>query len=191
MKTARIGDWMQTFTGVQFWPMDPRTEEIRIEDIAHSLSNQCRYAGHCKSFYSVAQHSVLVSEIVPPEFALWGLLHDAQEAYLIDLPRPIKRVSEIGVQYKIVESALAIVVASRFGLQLPEPLEIKWADNVILMTEKRDVMGPSPAKWVECAEPLTFTIVPWSPDLAEHLFLERFHELFPAAFRPGSLINHE
>ena len=79
-----------TYTGRQFFPLTPRQEDIDIEDIAHSLSRLCRFNGHCKSFYSVAEHSYRISYIVPPEFALWGLLHDAGEAYLSDLPRPIK-----------------------------------------------------------------------------------------------------
>ena len=83
----RKGDWMQTHSGIQFWPLDPRPEDILIEDIAHALSNQCRFAGHCCFHYSVAQHSVLVSENVPAQDAMWGLLHDAGEAYLVDLPR--------------------------------------------------------------------------------------------------------
>src|SRR5690606_29748913 len=87
---TRKGDWMQTFTGRRFWPLDPRPDEICIEDIAHALSMQCRYAGHCLSFYSVAEHSVLLSQHVAEPFRRWALLHDASEAYLVDVPRPIK-----------------------------------------------------------------------------------------------------
>jgi hypothetical protein len=86
----RKGDWMQTYTGRQFWPIDPRADEIDIVDIAHALSQQCRFAGHCKSFYSVATHSWHTSNVCNSENALWGLLHDAAEAYLVDLPTPIK-----------------------------------------------------------------------------------------------------
>ena len=66
---ARKGDWMQTFLGIQFWPMEPRVDEIQIEDIAHALSNQCRFAGHCSTFYSVAQHSVMVARYTRGVFA--------------------------------------------------------------------------------------------------------------------------
>lgn len=86
----RKGDWIQTYTGRQFWPLDPKPEEVCIEDIAHALSQQCRYAGHTIRFYSVAQHSVEIALRVPRAAALWGLLHDAAEAYLVDLPRPVK-----------------------------------------------------------------------------------------------------
>ena len=81
----RIGDWMQTYTGERFWPLDPRIEDIHIRDISMALGKLCRYGGHTIFFYSVAEHSVLVSEYVPEEYALWGLLHDASEAYLSDI----------------------------------------------------------------------------------------------------------
>jgi hypothetical protein len=90
----RTGDFMQTYTGRQYWPMDPRPHEVYIEDIAHSLSLQCRYAGHCIKFYSVAEHSVLIARHLAatraPEVAFAGLLHDAPEAYCVDIPRPLK-----------------------------------------------------------------------------------------------------
>lgn len=174
---TRQGGWMQTYTGVQFWPMDPRIEEIRIEDIAHSLSLQCRYAGHCREFYSVAEHCVRVSNIVPVSDALWGLLHDASEAYLVDLPRPVKRYSAIGKEYRLVESALQYMICQRFGIDVCEPESVHSADDILLMTEKRDIMGPSPAKWREASEPLPEIIVPWLPKVAELMFLERFARL--------------
>lgn len=173
----RNGDWMQTYTGVQFWPMDPRYWEIRTEDIAHALANQCRFAGHCKQFYSVAQHSVIVSRVVPPEDALWGLLHDASEAYLVDLPRPIKRFSLLGEEYQVVEMQLMGIIADAFGLQREMPSTVKLADDRVLMTELRDVMGPAPAKWMDRAEPLAETIHPWDPSWAEREFLSRYHQI--------------
>jgi hypothetical protein len=77
---SRRGDWMQTFTGRRFWPLDPRGEDVLIEDIAHALSLLTRYGGHCTRFYSVAEHSVLLARAATPENALWLLLHDASEA---------------------------------------------------------------------------------------------------------------
>jgi hypothetical protein len=172
----RKGDWMQTFRGVQFYPLDPRPDEIRIEDIAHSLSNQCRYAGHVTRFYSVAQHSVLVARIVPRQHFVWGLLHDAAEAYLVDLPRPLKRHSPLGNAYWPIEARLMTCVCERFGLPYAEPPEVKEADNVLLMTEKRDLMPNSPGKWAETAEPLPGRIIPWGPERAEVEFLEYFED---------------
>src|SRR5258708_302056 len=90
MQKDRRGNWMQTYTGRAYWPADPRAEDVCIEDIAHALSLLCRYTGHCKRFYSVAEHSILISQVVPPEYAFFGLMHDAQEAYINDLARPIK-----------------------------------------------------------------------------------------------------
>jgi hypothetical protein len=175
--SERYGDWIQTYTGRQFWPLDPRPDEIFIEDIAHSLSNQCRYSGHCESFYSVAQHSVLVSWAVPQEYAMWGLLHDAAEAYLVDLPRPLKRFSEMGTLYRGIEAQLMLQVCSRFGLDIVEPECVKYADNVLLMTEKRDLMKHAPAKWVETAVPLNERIYPAEPREAKAMFLRRYYAL--------------
>ena len=177
--TARNGDWMQTFTGRQFWPIDPRVEEICIEDIAHALSNQCRYAGHCRDFYSVAQHSVIVSLACNPTDALWGLLHDAAEAYLVDLPRPIKRFSDLGTHYQVLEKALMEVICKRFGLPLVEPASVKKADNVVLVTEMRDLMAPPPVKWAVSwdNEPLPEPIYAWAPEEAKRDFLRRFNYL--------------
>jgi 5'-deoxynucleotidase YfbR-like HD superfamily hydrolase len=105
-------NWIQTFTGRQFWPLDPRPEDIELLDIAHALANKCRYTGHTRSFYSVAQHSVLVSEIVPAADAHWGLLHDASEAYLPDVARPVKR--ELA-GFQEIENRLMGCVAERDG----------------------------------------------------------------------------
>lgn len=174
---VRRGDWMQTFTGVQFWPLDPRPEDINIEDIAHALSNQCRFAGHCTRFYSVAQHSVHVSDHVAPEFAIWGLLHDAAEAYLVDLPRPVKRASQMGSLYQEIETALMKCVCERFGMSPEMPKEVHETDNILLMTEKRDLMPGSPAKWVESQEPLESILPQWSPYHAKKRFMLRVAEL--------------
>ena len=174
----RKGDWMQTFTGIQFWPMDPRPEDVCIEDIAHSLSMQCRFAGHSLQFYSVAEHSIYVSQIVSKRNALWGLLHDASEAYLVDLPRPIKRGSAMGDIYREMEDGVMRCICEKFGLDDEFPPEVKWADNVLLMTEKRDLMGPSPQDWIETERPLRERITTTAtPIEAERAFLKRFYAL--------------
>lgn len=173
----RIGDWMQTFTGLQFWPMDPRPEDITVMDIAHSLAHQCRFAGHCTRFYSVAEHSVIASLLVPEEDRKWALLHDATEAYLVDLPRPVKKHSAIGEHYKVAERRLMVAICQRFGLDPVEPASVKKADNVMLMTEKRDLMPNSPAKWAETEEPCKFTLPDWGPVRAKEMFLRRAEKL--------------
>lgn len=171
------GDWIQTYSGRRFYPLDPLPEEIEMEDIAHSLALRCRFTGHCLEPYSVAEHCVRASRIVPEEDALRALLHDASEAYLTDLPRPLKRHSELGRCYQEIEARLMDAVCIRFGLPRECPGTVKVADNILLMTEKRDLMAASPHAWVECEDPLPDVIVPWSWDRAKSEFLMRFQEL--------------
>ncbi len=169
-----VVQWIQTYTGRQFFPLDPREDDLDIEDIAHSLSRQCRFNGHCRDFYSVAEHAVRVSRAVSENHALWGLLHDAGEAYLTDLPRPIK--DQIGI-YRDLENQLLKVVARRYGLRWPIPVEVDVADTALLITEARDLLVAPPVPWGLEAEPLEEVIVPWSMDEAKSVFLARFEEL--------------
>lgn len=173
---AELG-WIQTFTGKQFYPLAPIESDIDIEDIAHALSMQCRFTGHCREFYSVAEHSVEVSKTVPREFALWGLLHDASEAYLTDLSKPLKMYSDLGARYVEIESRLQMAICKRFGLQLQEPEEVKVADRRMLMTEKKCLMGTSPARWDDNEKPYSFDVLMLQPWQAESYFLDRFEEL--------------
>lgn len=169
----RKGDWILTHSGVQFWPLDPRPEEVLIEDIAHALANQCRFSGHCRFHYSVAQHSVIVSENVPSEAAMWGLLHDASEAYLVDLPRPIKRYSKLGDIYRDLEQQVMDCIAVKFNLgECPD--SVKEADDACLMTEKRDIMPGSQKPWKETATPFEQNIQRMYPDEAKRYFMDRY-----------------
>ena len=180
----RKGDWIQCCpSGQPFWPLDPRPEEVRIEDIAHALSNQCRFSGHTLTFYSVAQHSCLVSDHCPC-FPLWGLLHDAAEAYLVDLPRPVKQsLREQGVFiFDQIETVIMAAVCHRFGLDPVEPREIKAADDLLLVTEARDLMVPLCPGWRHTPSNgfpvLPDRISPWSPGKAVFEFLLRFSRLY-------------
>jgi len=166
--------WVQTFTGGMFFPLAPRREDIDIRDIAHSLSMQCRFNGHCRVFYSVAEHSVRVSHAVPEKHALWGLLHDAAEAYLTDLPKPVKDQMPSFIE---LEDELLGFLLNYFGLSMPMPPEVKLADVQLLMTEARDLMAPPPESWGIDTQPLPEKIVPMSSTEAETAFLERFAEL--------------
>lgn len=155
-----------------------------IGDIAHSLSNQCRFTGHTRTFYSVAQHSVLVSRVCSGQDALWGLLHDASEAYLTDFCTPLKSSPQFGPYYYDVEADLMEVICRRFGLPLWEPDSVTEADKRLLVTEQRDLMGVEEIPdWPEVArtyyqyEPLEQTITPWSPRQSEARFLSRFQKL--------------
>src|ERR1051325_11429351 len=116
--TWERGDWMQTFSGRRFYPLSPRSDELDPADIAHALSLLCRYGGHVERFYSVAEHCVLMSEWVDPANALAALLHDATEAYVVDVPRPLKRQL---AGYREIEAAVWLAIATRFGLELALP----------------------------------------------------------------------
>lgn len=172
----RVGDWMQTYTGRAFWPLDPRVEEIDPLDIAHALSMICRYGGHTKTFYSVAEHCVLLSYAVSPENALWALLHDAAEAYVGDMVRPLKYQLP---RYRAAEDNLLDHIAARFGLEPGIPAEVKEADNRILLSERQVLMTSPPRSWgpVEEQDPLPVTIRFWTPALASGAYFTRLHEL--------------
>lgn len=171
-------DWMQLYSGAPFWPLEPDAERIDIIDIAHSLSMQCRYAGHVHSFYSVAEHSVHVSRAVPAQDALWGLLHDAAEAYLVDVPRPVKPFL---TGYATAEARLVEAIAERFNLPttpMVVPLSVQEADSRILINERDMLLNPSHIPWNWQAEPLPdVQICGWSPAEAKAQFLARFKEL--------------
>lgn len=172
----RLGDWFPSVKGRQLRPFDLRPEDIDPEEIARALSNLCRFGGHLKQFYSVAQHSVLVASVLPDDLAFVGLLHDATEAYCGDMVRPIKsRMPE----YKLLESSIWRVIAERFGLPLELPPEVKVADDRVLMTEVRDLVA-APAKhadgWPD-AKPYGWIVDPWTAPQARRSWLERFYAL--------------
>ncbi len=177
----RAGDFIQTFSGIEFYPLDPRPGEILIEDIAHALSLQCRFTGHTRQFYSVAEHSIWVSALCDPADALWGLLHDASEAYMCDVARPIKRLPELA-GYRATEKDLLSCIVRKFRLPAEEPESVHRADEIMLGVEARDLMSPyHPAfeKWVDliptdCRADVRYTLLPHE---AESLFLRRFQEL--------------
>lgn len=167
---SRHGDFMQTYSARKFWPLDARHEEIHIEDIAHALAMQCRYGGHCERFYSVAEHSVLMARSVSHENAMWALLHDAAEAYLADVPRPLKRYLP---GYKEAEAKVMAAICERFGLPSAMPAEVHDADNRILADEI--VQNMRPMAWHgEHTNPLGVKLEYWSPEEAEDQFLAMF-----------------
>lgn len=170
------GSWVQTFTGKQFFPLDPRPQELDIADIAHSLAMQTRYNGHTAEPYTVAQHCVLLSHAVSHDNALWALLHDATEAYIGDLVRPLKRHLP---DYIAIEDRLMAVIAERYGLigtELPD--EVAEADTRILLDERAALLRPPPADWgYDGLLPLGLKISVWPHHKAEAAYLRRFTEL--------------
>ena len=150
--------YMETFTGQCFFPDDPHPDMIRLEDIAHALSLQCRYGGHCMRFYSVAEHCFLLANHVVhkrlnPEIAMVALMHDAAEAYLMDLPRAIK--TEVGEAYKNLEAKVEAVIWEKFGIV---DIVKKWhgivkeLDGRIIVNEREALMRPSNNKWFNSPE---------------------------------------
>jgi len=174
-RLKNIGGWIQTYTGKQFWPMEPDVANISIIDIAVSLSRINRFTGHTTYAYSVAQHSIYVSNILPPEHQKWGLLHDAHEAYVNDMVSPVKKYFPL---YQEIETKLMEAMAQRFDLTWPVPKAIVEADYILLATEKRDIMRPSPAPWGALPKPAPFKIEKWTCDKAYNQFIKRFEELF-------------
>ena len=168
-------DWIQTYSGIQMHPLNPHPDEISVEDIAHALSNTCRFTGHCNRFYSVAQHSVAVAAQVSNDAMLWGLLHDASEAYLCDIARPLKIQTEFR-QYRKIEDNLMRVICDKFGLPHDMPEEVAVADRRWLVTEARDLglLTPDWGPYVADIKPYPFRIRPASPEEAEKSFITWF-----------------
>lgn len=170
---------MQTNSGGRFYPLTPRPEEINPADIAHALSLLCRYGGHVDRFYSVAEHCVLMSGAVAPEDALAALLHDATEAYVVDVPRPVKRYLS---DYDAIETRLWRVISERFGLPISDnlPAGVKEADNRILLNERNTLMKNAEKWWASVDDyyaPLPVTIAGWDPKTAEREYANRLREL--------------
>jgi len=164
---------IDTYCGIDFHPFNPVPSMVVIEDIAHALSNLCRFSGHCSSFYSVANHSILVASILPKELRLAGLLHDASEAYLQDICSPIKKSPEFKM-YRELEANVEAVIAQKFGYRFPLDPRVKEADCILLATEMRDLM-PYPLR-SEC-KPLKETIMPMSPKEAKAAFLQAYYQI--------------
>ena len=187
--TDRKGDWIQMQDGKPFWPLDPRIEEITIEDIAHSLSLQCRWNGHCREFYSVAQHCVLVAQEaqeIEPRAALWGLMHDATETYLCDVPRPLKPLLQ---GYKEAEDALSVSIIEKFNIPFDAAIDgaVHEADSIQLLLERNELLDDPVIPWgnAQCYE----DSIPkeslsdryedfycWEPKTAAWRFMEEFND---------------
>jgi hypothetical protein len=186
-------DWMQTYTGKRFTPLDPRPEDVDAVDIAHALSLLCRYNGHVDRFYSVAEHCVHLARWIhwktgDRNLTRWALLHDAAEAYIGDMIWPLKAHMP---DFQDVDAFVTGAIAKRFGLEgavvivIPSsrgfgkrvkviPDEVKEADTRILLDEKAALLKPSPGAWtVDGLEPLGIAdyIMGWSPGRAEAEYL--------------------
>ena len=175
----RIYNLMQTFSGREYAFSDFSPSDVCIEDIAHGLSNICRFAGQTREFYSVAQHSVVVSLVTPKEDACWGLLHDASEAYLGDVLWGIKNGYSCFDVYRDLERKFQGAVNRAFHLLGICPESVFEADRIALSAETRDLFDGGRIK-VLCRhvrEGEVSIIQPWSPSIAKSSFLARWEEV--------------
>lgn len=176
----RVHGWMQTYRGRGYYFDQLTADDIDIEDIAHSLSNICRFNGHCRTFYSVASHSLMVSDICDPGDALWGLLHDAGEAYLGDMLWGLKHgCPEIGDPFMALEERILKIIAEKYQLSWPVPMSVKNADRVALAVETRALFGDTKITDL-CRHPGALTAQPLvcvSAGEARSAFLRRFMRL--------------
>ncbi|NML59951.1 phosphohydrolase [Massilia sp. RP-1-19] len=168
--------YVSTFSGNRFYPLEPRIDHVAIEDIAHGLAYQCRFNGQTCEFYSVAQHSLVVASLVPPALRLAALLHDAAEAYLGDMVKPLKVLLP---EFAAIEDKVSLIIGAAFGVDFSDYGPIKEADLIALATEKRDLMPHSVERWayLDTVRALPGPIVPMSPRDAKLAFLDEFDRL--------------
>jgi 5'-deoxynucleotidase YfbR-like HD superfamily hydrolase len=176
------GPYLQTVSGRWVNPFDPDPNQLDAGDIARALANQCRFGGHSRVFYSVAQHSVIVSRLVEErggdvEEVFAALMHDATEAYLGDMPHPLKHRSPLGAAFREAEAHLEQAIRDRFGIKA-DVAEIKQADRALLATERR-AFSAETWHWpeLEGVEPLDLELSAWSPEQAADEFAQRYAEL--------------
>lgn len=172
------GNYISTVSGKRFYFDEPTPDMIDIEDIAHALSNMCRFTGQCKAFYSVAEHSVLASQVVArPDRRFEALMHDATEAYCSDIARPLKQLLP---DYQAVEKRIWWAVAEKFGLPRTMSIDVKDADMAMLKAEVNVLLPPRVARDLALpGEPAAVAISCWSPATAKAMFLQRYDALNP------------
>lgn len=175
-----IDSYVETYTGKKFFFLDPKEEDFDIEDIAHALSLNCRFTGHCHSFYSVAEHCWHMSRLAPDNLALACLLHDGSEAYITDVASPIKQHLP---EYKKLEDLILSRLFNKYKLEYPLNNAVKYLDLTMLSTEAYYLMrskGNDWDMWKNIRRPViehNFRPLSFTPQRAKKLFLERFYEL--------------
>lgn len=176
-KPGVVGATIITRSGRYFDFIDPQPDQIDIKDIIWGLSNVCRFTGQCTSFYSVAQHSVLVSRNVPVYDRRAALLHDAAEAYVGDMSGPLKQLCP---DYKVIEKRVEAAIFAKFGISTPLPPSVKHADLRLLRTEQRDLTAGHAESWngLDAYPPLSERIIPMTPGEARDFFRMEYDALF-------------
>lgn len=167
---------ISTISGKFFDILKPEDYEFDIDEIATALSNICRYTGHVEKFYSVAEHSVLVSRLVPPRLALTGLLHDASEAFVGDVSSPLKKLLP---EYREIEERVQQAIANQFSVPYPFPEEIHEADKRMYWNERQNVApGPKDTLWhTEFRAARKVHASGMRPIMAKRFFLKRYKEI--------------
>lgn len=172
-----VGPTILLNSGSYFDFMAPQQSAFTIGDIAHALSMICRFAGHCQRFYSVAQHSVHCCDLAPPEHAYAALMHDAPEAFVGDVAKPLKVML---AEYKTIEDRVEEAVFERFVVPSPLPPCIKEIDVVMLATEQVQLMANRDDwNYTRGRKPANLVIPSWSHNQAKDEFLSRFERLKP------------
>lgn len=197
MNQGYIDDWMKTASGIRFQFLNPPPDQIDVNDVALALSRTCRYGGHTKRFYSVAEHCCLMSDWVlkqpwgNPLLALTALHHDDAEAYIGDLPRPCKQNIP---QFKAVETNIEAAIALKFGTQYPFQDWLKTADTAILVDERAQVMNPSRNPWAIDNHPSlgvkTWKIMGRWSWWVRRQWLKRHHALVAACYEQDFFVDH-
>ncbi|SFI60593.1 hypothetical protein SAMN05216525_11123 [Bradyrhizobium sp. Gha] len=180
-----VGPSIMLQSGAWFDFAAPHASPFTVEDIAHGLAHICRYSGQCRDFYSVAEHSLLVSDVAAG-FEFEALMHDAAEAFLGDITRPLKQMLP---DYKRIEGEVERAIFSRFGLHAPMPREVKQADLRVLAAEQRQIMPRGTDEWLRGLDvvPAPVTVRNLSPQEAKRAWLERFEALFVLRSRVNPL----
>ena len=175
IKTAK-GPTILLHSGAYFDLLDPAGSDFTIHDIAHGLSHTCRYAGQCNGFYSVAEHSWHTSFLVPEHLQLAALMHDAAEAFIGDVTRPLKSLLP---DYKRIERGVEDAIAARFGIIGMDAPEVKRADLAMLAAEQAQIMPSHADAWAVLGGiiPAPVDVVMWTPPVAKAWFLHRFEQL--------------
>lgn len=176
-KVEQTKSSISTVSGRFFDLLKPEEYGYDIEEIAHALSHICRYTGHSNSFYSVAEHSVLVSRLVPERLALCGLLHDASEAFVGDVSSPLKKLLP---EYRDIEEGIQRAISVHFGLEYPFPKEIHEADKRMYWQERQEIAdnGIRDKLWhQDLRAARKVEAKGMNPNMAKRMFMSRYNEI--------------
>lgn len=180
-----VGPSVRLMSGAWFDFLDPDSSAFTIEDIAHGLANTCRYSGQCRRFYSVAEHCLHVSDLAT-EYPLEALMHDASEAFIGDVTRPLKQLLP---EYKRIEARVERAIFSRFGISYPLPAGVKAADLRVLAAEQRQIMPVGTDCWAEeeGIPPAPMKVAYLTPEASKAAFLDRYYRLSNERLQPRML----